>query len=79
MDSIWECRICSARGILASFLQTHGHRFDEESMQILIAETKAAINSRSLTVETNSEGQSFKPLSPNTLLTIKLKVMIPPP
>lgn len=79
MDSIWECRIRSARGILASFLQTPGHRFDEESMKILITETKVAINSRPLTLETNSDGQSFKPLSPNNLLTIKLTVMIPPP
>ena len=60
-------------------LQTHGHSLDEESLQTLMAETKAVINSQPLTVETINEGQGFKPLSPNNLLTTKSKVVMPPP
>ena len=71
MGGIWEPQIRSARGILASLLQAHGHSLDEES--------KAVINSRPLTVETINEGQGFKPLSPNNLLTTKSKVAMPPP
>ena len=50
MGGIWECQICSARGILASLLQTHGHSLDEESLLTLMTETKAVTNSQPLTV-----------------------------
>ena len=44
-----------------------------------MAETEAVINSQPLTVETINEGQGFKPLSPNNLLTTKsTAVMLPP-
>ena len=33
MGGIWERQIRSARGILASLSQAHGHSFDEESLQ----------------------------------------------
>ena len=79
MVGIWECQIRSARGALASLLQTHGHSLDEESLQTLVAETEAVISSRPLTVKTINEGQGFKPLSSNNLLTTKSKVMMPPP
>ena len=74
MGGIWEHQIRSARGILGSLLQTHGHSLDRESLQTLKAETKGVINSQLLTVATINEGQDFKPLSPNNLLTIKSKV-----
>ena len=64
---LWECQSLSARGILASLLQT------------LMAKTKAVINSWPLTVKTINDGQGFKPLSPNNLLTTKSKVVMPWP
>ena len=79
MGGIWECQIWSARGILASLLQTHGHSLDEESLQTLVTETEAVINSQPLTLETINEGQGFKPLSPNNLLTTKSNLVMPPP
>ena len=79
MGGIWERQIRSARGILASLLQTHGHSLDKESLQTLMSETEAVINSRPLIVETINEGQGFKPLSPNNLLTTSSKVIMPPP
>ena len=42
MGGIWEREIRSAKGILASLLQTHSHSLDEESLQTLMA----VINSR---------------------------------
>ena len=44
-----------------------------------MAETEAVISSRQLNVGTINEGQGFKPLSPNNLLTTKWKVVMPPP
>ena len=79
MGGIWNCQICSAKGILASLLQTYSHSLDEESLQTLMVETEAVVNSRPLTVKTINKGQGFKPLSPNNLLTTKSKVVMPPP
>ena len=79
MGGTWERQIRSARGILESLLQTHGHSLDEETLQTLMIETEAVINSQPLTVETINEGQRFKTLSPNNLLTVKSKVVMPPP
>ena len=45
MVGIWERQIRSARGIIAPLLQTHDHNLDEESLQTLMTETKAVINS----------------------------------
>ena len=45
MGGILERQIHSARGILASLLQTHGHSLDEESLQTLVAEREAVFNS----------------------------------
>ena len=79
MGGIWERQIRSAREILNSLLQTHGHSLNEESLQTLTTETEAIINSRPLTVETVNDGQSPMPISPNDILTMKTKMVMPPP
>ena len=79
MGGIWKRQVRSAGVKLASLLQTHGHSLDEESLQIFVAETEAVINSRPLTVDRINEGQGFKTLSPNNLLTTNSKAVMPPP
>ena len=79
MGGIWEHQIRSPRAILNSLLQTRGHSLDEESLQTLMTETEAITNSRPLTVETINDGQSTMPISPNNILTMKTKVVMPPP
>ena len=44
-----------------------------------MTKTEAIINSRPLTVETINDGQSPMPISPNNILTMKKKVVMPPP
>ena len=44
-----------------------------------MTEVEAIVNSRSLTVETISDPQSLTPLSLSNLLTMKSRVIIPPP
>ena len=46
MVGIWERQVRLARTILNSLLQSHGHSLDEESLQTLMTETEAIINSR---------------------------------
>ena len=51
----------------------------DESLRTLMAEVEAVINSRPLTVDTISDVNSQIPISPTNLLTMKSKVVMPPP
>ena len=79
MGGVWEPQIRSARSILNSLLQTHGSKLIEESLQTLVAEVEAIINSRPLTTEVMNDATSLAPLSPINLLTMKSRVVMPSP
>ena len=79
MGGIWERQIRSAHAILSSFLLTHGNSLDKESLLTLVAETEGILNSWPLTVETISDPTSDLPLALSIILTMKLKVVMPPP
>ena len=79
MGGVWECQILSARAILNSLMKTHGSSLSDESLQTLLVEVEAIINSQPLTTDVLSEVTSLAPLSPVNLLTIKSKVVMPPP
>ena len=79
MGGVSERQIRSARAILSSLLSTHGKSLDEESLLTLVAETDRILNSRSLTVDTISDPTSDLPLAPSKILTMKSKVVMPPP
>ena len=51
MDGVWERQIRSARKILESFLKTHGSSLSDESLQTLLEEAEAMVNSLSLTTD----------------------------
>ena len=79
MGGVWERQIRSARSILASLLKNHGTCLKDESLHTLMTEVEAIVNSRPLTVETISDPQNLIPLSPSNLLTMKSRVIMPPP
>lgn len=79
MGGVWERQIRSARQILTSLLKTHGSSLDDESLNTLLIETEAILNSRPLTVNTLSDANSFLPISPSNILTMKSDVVLPPP
>ena len=60
-------------------LQTHGKAFDEDSLLRLMDDIEGILNSRHLIVETISDLTSELPLSPVNILTMKSKVVMPPP
>ena len=49
IEGVWGRQIRSARSILNSLLKTRGSSLSDESLQILLAEVEAVINSRPLT------------------------------
>ena len=64
MGGVWERQIRTARRILYTLLHEHGSRLDDESLQTLMCEVEAIINSRPLIV-TSSDSKDPLPLSPS--------------
>ena len=79
MGGVWERQVRFARAILSSLLSTRGKSLDKESLLTLVAKTEGILNSRPLTLETISDPTSDLPLAPSNILTMKLKVVMPPP
>jgi len=78
MGGVWERQIRTARRILDTLLHEHGSRLDDDSLQTLMCEVEAMINSRPLTA-ISSDAKDPVPLSPNQILTMKTSIVIPPP
>ena len=75
----WEQQIRSVRNIMAALMKKHGHSLDDESLQTLLCEVEAVVNSRPLTTESLTDPLSPLPLMPSTLLTGKTKLILPLP
>ena len=76
---VWERQIRSVRNVLAYLLHANGSQLDDESLRTFLHEAAAVVNCRPLTVECLNDPLSVTPLSPNQLLTLKSKVVLPPP
>ena len=79
MGGVWERQIRSAHSILNPLLKTNGSSLTEESLQTLVVEVEAIINTRPLTTEVMNDVTSVALLSPINLLMIKSRVVMPPP
>ena len=79
MGGIWEKQIRSIRSILSSLFKTHGSSVNDETFRTIMAEATAIINSRPLTTDSLDRSDDPVPLSPSSLLTMKTKVILPPP
>ncbi|XP_068723802.1 uncharacterized protein [Montipora capricornis] len=79
MGGSWERQIRTVRNILVSMLEESGRQLDDESFQTLMKEIQAIVNFRPLALNDMSSTDSPQPLTPNHLLTIKTKVLMPPP
>ena len=78
MGGVWERQIRSVRNVLSSLLKEHASRLNDESLRTLLVEVEAIVNSRPLTVDPLSD-ESVEPLRPSDILTMKTKVVLPPP
>ena len=61
-----------------SLLKSSGSQLDDESLRTFLCEAAAIINNRPLTVDNLSDVNSLLPLSPNYILLMKPKVILPP-
>ena len=71
-------QIRTARAILKSLLKTHGSSLFDESLQTLLSEVEAIINSRPLATDVLNDVTSPAPLS-SVKLTMNSKVVMSPP
>ena len=76
---IWERQIRTVRSVMSALLEKNGGQLDDEALRTFLCEVEAIINSRPLTVENLNDPSSLDPLTPNHLLTMKSKVVLPPP
>ena len=79
MGGSWERMIRTVRNALEPLLMSSGDQLDDESFRTFITEVEHIVNSRPLAVNELSDPEIFEPLTPNHLLTLKPKVLLPPP
>ena len=60
-------------------LKIHGARLTDESLQTLLTEVEAVVNSHPLTIDVINDVTSLVPLSPIKLLTMKSRAVMQPP
>ncbi len=76
---VWERQIRTIRRVMDGLLNQFGRQLTDESLRTLLCEAACIINSRPLTVKNLSDVNSPLPLSPNSLLTQKTQLLLPPP
>ena len=79
MGGVWESQICSARNILNYSLRTHWESLNDELLRTLLIEVEGILNLMPIKCEFIGDVNSYLPLSPMRLLTMKTKVVMPPP
>ena len=79
MGGIWERLIRTVRSVLSGLLEDHARQLDDESLRTLFIEAENIVNSRPLTIDNLSDPDAPEPITPNHLLTLKAKVVLPPP
>ena len=75
---VWERMIRTVRYALNGLLEEHGTQLDEESLRTLMCEAEAIVNSRPMAPPGTNVPEE-EPLTPNHLLTMKSRVLLPPP
>ena len=80
MGGSWERLIRTIRQVMNGLAAESPGRLDTSSLRTLFYEVMAIVNSRPISYIGNSDGNSQpEPLTPNHLLTMKVRQPIPPP
>ena len=78
MGGVWERQIRTVRTILSSLMKSLNEVLNDEGFHTLIKEVECIVNSRPLSPE-NVSDPSSEMITPNHLLTLKTKAVLPPP
>lgn len=66
-------------GILLLLLDQHGSQLDGESLRTFMVEAECIVNSRPLTYDILNSPEHLEPLTPNMILTLKSRILMPLP
>ena len=75
----WERQIRTVRNALQPLLLQAGTQLDDESFRTFLTEVENIVNSRPLSLDNLSDPEYPEPITTNYLLTLKSKVLLPPP
>ena len=78
MGGIWERQVRTVKDVLVSIIKASPRRLEEETLRTVLTEAEAIVNSRPLTLDNLHDPEST-PLSPSQLLTMKTRLVSPPP
>ena len=78
MGGVWERQIRTIRSVISALLADLSDQLDDETLQTFFDEAENIVNSRPLTADV-SDPDSPEPITPMQLLTLKSKVVLPPP
>ena len=76
---VWERQSRTTRSILNTVLTQFQGRLDTSTLRPFLYKAIAIINNRPLTQQCLNDPKSLEPLTPNHLLTMKTKILPPPP
>ncbi|XP_041484991.1 uncharacterized protein LOC121431537 isoform X2 [Lytechinus variegatus] len=79
MGGVWERQIATVRRALEPLLISSGNQLDDESFRTFLTEVESIVNSRPLSTKNLCSPDAPEPLTPNHLLTMKPKIVLPPP
>ncbi|XP_068221310.1 uncharacterized protein [Palaemon carinicauda] len=79
MGGVWERQIRSVRNILNVLLSNNSKILDDESLRTFMTEAENIVNGRPLSTDNLNDPLNVEPLTPNHFLTLKSKVVLPPP
>ena len=74
-----ERLIRTVRNALEPLLMKVGNQLDDETLRTFLTKVECIVNSRPLSVDYLSDAETPEPLTPNHLLTMKPKRVLPPP
>ena len=78
MGGVWEIKIRIIKNVIMSLVKLRPKVLDSETLHTFLVEAESIVNSRPLTLENLSDPDSM-PLSPQQVLTMKSRVVSPPP
>ena len=79
IGGVGERQIRTVRNVLSSLTHDFGASLDNESLRTFLCETMAIVYCRPLTVDGLNDPLTAEPLTPNHPLTMKFKIILPPP
>lgn len=74
----WERQIQLIPSLLSSLMREYGHTLDDESFRTLLTKVECILNSQPLSTP-SGDPRNSDPLTPSHVLTLKSRVVMPPP